>query len=155
MEFRVGEHELRVVEEGAGGRYVEVRSGGRVVGCEECSGELLFARVSDDGTFFNCAAYDPAARVGRVVSFAGTLSSDAVKVPESSPELGVVFEFTAAISPSGRSIAYTFYRGHEHGIWVMRKREDGSWRRDQLRQQCGYKFTVDDRTITFDMDSRG
>eukprot|EP00741_Cyanophora_paradoxa_P001453 tig00000492_g1405.t1 len=164
--FQVGEYDVRIIEDGID-RYVEAgkRAGGGgptiMTASEYCPGKVLFARLSDDGSFFNCATYDAEVRVGYVVSFAagGVFSSDAVKVPEPWPEMNIRYDFVAVTSPSGQSVAYTFYGAggggagpREDGIWVVRKRPDGSWRRDQLKQQCGYRFSMpDDSTIAFDI----
>eukprot|EP00741_Cyanophora_paradoxa_P012731 tig00020616_g12296.t1 len=78
-------------------------------------------------------------------------------IGEPRPPLRPLPRLHRAISPSGRSLAYTFFEGYQCNIWVLR-RQMGSpqMKVDQLHQQCGYPFSLDDRMISFDLDgSRG
>eukprot|EP00741_Cyanophora_paradoxa_P015253 tig00020851_g14723.t1 len=92
----------------------------------------LLMKLADDGlsfTLISCIKTHVGHTAGIITFAAGRLNSDTVVVPEWAA-------FWAAISPSGRALAYTFFGKHDEcDIWVTR-RAMGSMvvKRDQLHQ---------------------
>eukprot|EP00741_Cyanophora_paradoxa_P016997 tig00020951_g16417.t1 len=147
-QFFVEEYTVRAIGEPID-REVEVLKNGEVEDCKDCPGKILLMKLSDDGlsfTLVSCAKTHTGHTAYIVTFSAGRLSCTHVKVPEWA-------SFCAAISPSGRSLAYTFFEDYDCNIWVLR-RQMGSLKMkvDQLHQQCGYPFSIDDRSITFDLE---
>eukprot|EP00741_Cyanophora_paradoxa_P014036 tig00020725_g13548.t1 len=147
-QFFVEEYTVRVIGEPID-REVEVLKDGKVDDCKDCPGKILLMKLSDDGfsfTLVSCAKTQTGQTAYIVTFSAGRLNCTHVQVPEWA-------SFCAAISPSGRSLAYTFFEGYQCNIWVLR-RQMGSpqMKVDQLHQQCGYPFSLDDRMISFDLD---
>lgn len=114
----------------------------------ELPGTVVLWRVADDLKSFSAASYDTASRTGYVVLWDAT-------APRSLPYVTIPVpkgaEFKAAASPSGRSMAFTFFEGSKGGINVVRRTPEGP-RFDELHQQCGYPFTLTDTSITFELE---
>eukprot|EP00741_Cyanophora_paradoxa_P005489 tig00000889_g5321.t1 len=150
-QFNVEEYTVRVIGEPIE-REVEVLKHGVVYDCRDCPGKTLLMKLADDGlsfTLISCIKTHVGHTAGIITFAAGRLNSDTVVVPEWAA-------FWAAISPSGRALAYTFFGKHDEcDIWVTR-RAMGSMvvKRDQLHQQCDYPFSIDDRSITFDLEAK-
>eukprot|EP00741_Cyanophora_paradoxa_P016628 tig00020939_g16057.t1 len=96
-------------------------------------------KLSDDGfsfTLVSCAKTQTGQTAYIVTILRGALNCTHVQVPEWA-------SFCAAISPSGRSLAYTFFEGYQCNIWVLR-RQMGSpqMKVDQLQPARGHGASV-------------
>lgn len=128
-------------------RSVVITKGRDWLDSADLPGRIVLWKVSDDLNLFSCASYDEGTRVASVVLWdamaPGKLSQTTVRVPEGA-------EFIAVASPSGRSLAYTFFEG-KWGICVVRRTPEGP-KFDELHQQCGYPFRLTDTSITFELE---